>query len=128
MKYESAKVSSDIKLEGIKVEFETHDRSIKYCTLTDGKGNTVRFGNTSSYESLKIFVPEVPKKEKRFILTGDTPVSKIKEVFEDKYAAGNRKSEIECVFRADQQVELEVKEVEVAIQDDGSVKDEDIPF
>lgn len=63
MKFKSVKKASEIKLDGVKIELDTVDGSIKGLTITDAKGNLLRVAERSY--SLYVEVPAPPETEKK---------------------------------------------------------------
>lgn len=125
MKWTSVKSANEIQLAGITVELIFEDKTLKGAILTDAKGITVKF-TQESYSSFKAMVPEQPVKEKRYVLHGDLPSGKFREIFAERDEAINRRDEMEAAFTTS--ITLKLDHVEVLVAEDGAVKDEDIPF
>ena len=106
------KSPKDLKLDGIAVDCEFHDGSLASCTLTDSKGQIVKFA-LDSY-CLRAYVPAPPKKKTVHVVSGTVRVAgtPIREEFEEPYQATMRRSELEQADVCDS-VAVAVEEVEI---------------
>lgn len=93
MNWETIKKSADASiLDGITVEIDKTDISTNAVTLTDGKGNKIRV-RLSSYD-LHVEVPAKVKVEKKFKVEGEIKGVKVDEIFDHKYEADARVSDL----------------------------------
>jgi hypothetical protein len=116
MNYDSVKISSEVKLEGVTVDIEKRAGNVNSITFTDAAGNTVKVAK-DSYSEIAILVPAKPKKETKYAVAGKVlGIAEHKEVFDTQYDAQARLNEIlkENNY-PDKDAGLEVKPVEVEI-------------
>ena len=85
MKFKSVKKASEVTLEGITVELDTVDGSIKGVILTDAKGNTLRVIERNY--NLFVEVPAPPEMEKKYRLSGNLLGLPVNMNFDSKYEA-----------------------------------------
>lgn len=112
MKFKSVKKASEVTLEGITVELDTVDGSIKGVILTDAKGNTLRVIERTY--SLFVEVPAPPEMEKKYRLSGNLLGLPVNMNFDSKYEADAEQERLERGIRGDES-ELKVEEVEVPV-------------
>ena len=108
MRFKTVKKSSEITLEGVKVELDFVDGALKAAHFTDPKGNTLRI--TERGYNLYAEIPAPPETEKKYKLHGhvlDVPVEKI---FDDEFEANQEKRRLEDEAARS---ELKVEKVEV---------------
>lgn len=93
MRLTKVKTSGDIKLKGVTPEVDTVDGSLKRVRLTDAEGTCVEFC-CDSY-SLSCSVKAPPKMVDKWRVSA-TPegLPAICELFDDQYAANNRRTDI----------------------------------
>ncbi|MDR3439852.1 hypothetical protein [Telmatospirillum sp.] len=125
----SAKTPAEIALKGVTVEFEKNDGNVVAVLITDAAGRQVKIEKTETYGTgIKVLIPEPPKKEERFILSGTVGGGKVKvrEVFEHEGDA----EAVKTTLGYDADVKIDKSEVDIL--DDGTVSmealDEAIPF
>lgn len=122
------KTASELKLNGVSVEFTTEGDSLKELTLTaHGQRFIVKPGETYS-NVLKVFRADKFKMETRHVLSGEFCGINVNETFEDKFSANERKS---ALGQKGDASGLTVTEKEVPV-DVSAVKpaaiDSDMPF
>lgn len=113
MKFERVKKVSEIQLEGITIEVDQTDSTINHVTLTDAKGNLVRFGVVSF--NFVVEVPAKPKTVKRFQVEGTVVgAMMVPEVYEYLSMAQDRVNTLrrETEVHSLQIVEVDVLEAE----------------
>ena len=96
MNFETVKKTSDVRLEGVSVDFEIHDKGIRSIVIADRAGNLVKIMRGESYnETLRVLVPEQPKPVKVHVLAGKLlGITPFREEFEQQYEADSRLSAI----------------------------------
>ena len=88
------KSASELKLNGVAVEFTTEGNDVKEVILTaHGQRFVLKAGEAYS-NKINVFRADKFKMEKRHVLSGDFCGLKVNEVFEDSYSAKNRKTEL----------------------------------
>ena len=110
MKWKMIKKDSELVLEGITIERDTHDTSNRQLTFTDAKGNKVRV--TADY-GMNIVVPAPPEMVTRYRLVGSYKGLAVSEVFEYEHEANERLRE----FDDSAEDALKVEKVEVPAED-----------
>ena len=110
MKWKTVKKDSELALEGITIERETHDTHSRQVTFTDAKGNKVRV--TADY-GMNIVVPAPPEMVTRYRLTGSYKGLAVSETFEYEHEANDRLRE----FSDAEEDGLKVEKVEVPVED-----------
>jgi hypothetical protein len=80
-------------LDGISIEADKSDSSLRSVTFTDGAGHKVRV-LIDSY-TLYVEVPAPPKMVEKFEVSGVIAGVPVTEQFDDSYSADNRKRELE---------------------------------
>lgn len=105
------KDSTEIRLNGIVVKAEFHDKSLQALTLIDADGRTLKI--VPEYATLKVLVDSEPETKQVFLLKGKVPVlgTDIAEPFEDRYQAAQRQRDLEAssVIENAEIVEAEVE-------------------
>jgi hypothetical protein len=96
MNYETAKKAADIQLEGVSVEFEHHDKTLRTIILRDKAGREVRFTKAAEYSAeIRALIPARPKETKVHVVAGKLlGVADIREEFVERYEADARLGEI----------------------------------
>lgn len=113
MNLRAIKVQSDINLEGIAVEIEKVNQSIRSVTLTDAKGHMVKFH--CSY-GLEVNVPAEPVKQTQYAIRGKfLGVADINEQFENEWEATAKLAEIEKAAGYPENSGVKIDPVEVDI-------------
>lgn len=88
------KTASELKLNGVAVEFNTEGDSVKEIILS-AHGQRFIVKPSESYSSaIKIFRADKFKMEKRHVLAGEFCGLTVNEAFDLKYDADTRKSEL----------------------------------
>lgn len=111
MKFKSVKKSSEIVLEGVKVDLDIVDGSVKGVTFTDAKGNVVRMAERGY--NLYVEVPAPPEIERKYRLHGSVLGLPVEQYFEDEYSANDEKRRLENGSRDDADLTVELVEVPV---------------
>lgn len=113
MDFKQVKKASEIALEGIAVDMESADGSLRTITLTDGKGGVLRVMRVDY--SMQAYVPAPPKMVKKWALTGKyAGLVDVSETFDTKYDADDRLREYRRKNAGgDDEIGLSVSEVEV---------------
>lgn len=88
------KSASELKLNGVAVEFTTEGASVKEVILTAHGQRFVLKAGESYSNQINVFRADRFKMEKRHVLAGDFCGISVNEVFEDKFSANDRKSEL----------------------------------
>ena len=114
MKWQSVKLASDLKLDGVQIDFITEDKTLRGVVLTQGK-TIVKFSQ-ENYSSFRAFVPEVEKSYVVTAVVGGIPLS---VEFGDEGAAKLKAEELRKLH--------DVKEVRIDGVDVPPAEDE-IPF
>lgn len=121
----TAKRLQDVKLDGIKVDWEKRDSNVIAITLTDAAGNMVRIARASFYsDALAMFVPEPPKFEDRWILSGTFAGCHVRRTFDAQQAAEETKRE----FPRDADLTIEKQAVQIDEVGEPVGADAEIPF
>lgn len=122
----TAKSLSDVKLSGLRFEWQKHDGQVKTVTLTDEHGNVAIIKCAATYtDTLTVMVPEPPKKAQRWIVSGTFAGIAIRKAFETSQEARAARDEFPST------ADLTVEMAEVTVDDEGSEIDappEEIPF
>jgi hypothetical protein len=116
MDWTKAKTKKDLVLEGISIDVDRSDASVRSVTFTDSTGHVVRV-RYSDY-SMAVEIPALPTTKEKFAVVGSIAGVPVNETFEDSYAANSRKRDLENVLRGDEP-DLKVESVQVP---------EEIPF
>lgn len=114
MKLKSTKKAADIALEGIKVELDVVDGSVKAVVLTDAKGSFVRIAHRD-YSSMCVEVPAPPEIEKKFKLSGSVLGLPVEKMFDQKYEAEEERNRLESDVRGEDNVALKIEQVDVPV-------------
>lgn len=106
------KDSSELVLDGVKIEPEYWNKGLKSVTFTDAQGRVLKID--VEYSLLRALVPDSPQKKGVFVLTGTVPVlgTPITEAFEYYDEAHKRKSELESA-NVIENAEIKTGEVEI---------------
>ena len=88
------KSASELKLNGVSVEFTTEGNDVKEVILTAHGQRFVLKPGESYSNKIQIFRADKFKMEKRHVLSGEFYGVKVNEIFEDGYSAKNRKTEL----------------------------------
>jgi hypothetical protein len=93
--WKTVKSAGDMKLDGVAVDAEFRDKTLSAVTLTDTKGQAVRF--VLENYAVKAMVPAPAEKKAVHVVTGAVPVlgTPVREECEDKFSADMRKHELE---------------------------------
>jgi hypothetical protein len=67
--FDTVKKTSDLKLDGIKIETEKLDGVTSSITFSDASGNVVRVKG-AIYDQIKILIPAKPATEKIYVVKG----------------------------------------------------------
>lgn len=111
MKFVSVKKNADVKLEGITVDFDIVDNSVKAIMLKDAKGNVLRVSERAY--NLYVEVPAPPEKEIKHKLSGEVIGLKIEKVFDNSREA---RDEMDRLCRETTgHTDLKIEEVEIDI-------------
>lgn len=131
MNLQTIKALTEVKLQGVKIEWSKEDKGVKEVRISDPSGGCLVIKSNDSYsQTLKLLIPAVEEAE-RFRLSGKfldlTPVS---EVFESEYDANERHDEFKAKAGYGVETGLTVEKVKVRVSDDGAVisPDDSIPF
>lgn len=125
MNWERIKAASEIVLDGIKVEIETHDKSLRAVELTDAKGNRVKVC-LSNYSDFAVMIPAKPEMRDAHLLKGEFRGLQVKELFEHVSDARQRLAEI---TDGRDGATLTIEKVKVAATEAGGLPaGEEIPF
>lgn len=91
----TAKSANELVLDGVDVQPEYHNKSLRAITLTDGTGRVLKI--EVEYSTLKALVVAEPETKEVFVLRGKVPVvgADINEAFESEYDAQVRRRELE---------------------------------
>jgi hypothetical protein len=112
----SIKTAADVQLAGITVDLERRDNSITAIVLRDGKGGLLKVCRGESYSSdVKLYVPEPPKVEDRWRVSGDFDGAPIRKVFEHEHEADDFARRLES-----RDIKAKKERVKVEVKDDGS--------
>jgi hypothetical protein len=126
MRYENAKGPSVVKLDGIKVDFDMVDGTLRAVSFTDGKGNHVKIVR-EGYSGMECLVPAKPKTEERFVLHGEVEdIGAVRKVFKYKHEAEAAQGEIESKLRITP--DLKIEKADLLIDDAGEPVTDDMPF
>jgi hypothetical protein len=90
-------------LDGIVIEIDQTDTSLTAVTFTDASGNKVRIRYESYCMKMEVLAP--PEMVKKWELSGTFKGLAVRELFDDKYSAEDRRNELDS--------ELVIAEVEV---------------
>jgi hypothetical protein len=116
MNYDSVRTNAEVKLSGISVDIEKRGAEIYSITLSDAQGNSVKVAK-ADYNSIAVLVPALPKKEKKFAVTGKLlGVADVNEVFNEEYEAQGRLNEIVKAASYPDDPGITVEPVEVEVQ------------
>jgi hypothetical protein len=88
------KTASELKLNGVAVEFTTEGNDVKEVILTAHGQRFVMKPGEGYSNKIQIFRADKFKMEKRHVLSGEFCGVKVNEIFEDSYGAKNRKTEL----------------------------------
>ena len=121
----TAKSIDQVKIEGVKLEWERHDGSVRLLRITDAKGGTVTIKAGPSYtESVIVLVPEPPKMEDRWVLLGEVAGIPIRKAFKHEHEARSAYEE----FPAGADLKVEKQVIAVDPHDGEAQADDPIPF
>lgn len=129
MNYVTVDKPSDIKLSGIKVDFERIGTRLASVTLTDSEGGFVRFNAPNDYNGVVPLVAAPPKTEKRYVIRADLPVvGKVVKAFDSKYdeACTKMKADLDA-----KEIDFSEGEEDVVVDADSApvrTVNDDIPF
>lgn len=121
----TAKVASDVKLSGVKVEFERNDNQVVSIKITDDAGEFAVIKAQSSYShNLSVLTKAPPRMEDKFALRGEFAGVKVFKIFDSKYEAESAMSQFGCG------ADLRIDPISVEVDEVGGVKqpDLDLPF
>jgi len=94
MKWQTIKKESEVKLEGVTVTFDVHNKQIVTVTLADKNGGVFRISE-GKYSGIDILGPAAPVMVDRWKVAGSfLGFTDINELFENEYEANNRVSEL----------------------------------
>jgi len=113
VKFKSVKKTSEIKLDGVKVEFDMVDGSIKAVTLTDASGNVVRCAERGY--NFYVEVPAPPETEKKYRLHGSVLGISVEKTFDDEFTAKEEQRRLERSCINESEADLKVEFVEIAV-------------
>lgn len=113
MKFKSVKKASEVTLDGVRVEFDMVDGSIKAVTLTDPKGNVVRCAERGY--NFYVEVPAPPETEKKFKLSGTVLGLPVEKVFDERHEADDELRRLESDVRGDDNIALKIEQIEVPV-------------
>lgn len=125
MNWQKIKAASEIVLDGIKVEVESHDKSLRAVELTDAKGNRVKIC-MGGYSDFTVMIPAKPELRDALLLKGEFRGLPVKELFADDYEAKSRLREI---TNGSDDGSLTIEKVKAPVTESGDLpKGDDIPF
>ncbi len=123
------KSATELKLNGVAVEFNTEGDSVKEIVLSSHGQRFVLKPGESYSQAIKIFRADKFKMEKRHVLGGEFVGLTVDEAFESKFDAEQRKNEL---ARKGDASGLTITEKEVPVDAGVAVKaataDLDMPF
>lgn len=92
--WKAIKKGSDVSLEGVTMEFEREDGSIKRVTITDAKGNRVRLSGAQYGNGLGVFTPAPPPMKEQHVVKATVAGLPIEARFDDLSGANAKAREL----------------------------------
>lgn len=119
----SVKTLSEIKLEGVTVDWVKEDKTVKEVIVRDTKGNQIQIKVGATYsDALKILVHQPFEEVNRFVLEGTfLGLSPVEEFFENEWEAKAKLEEYSGRAAYGSEVGLKVTPVKVRVDEDGKV-------
>lgn len=122
----TAKSLDQIKIEGVSIDWERHDGNVRILKIADAKGNmiTIKASNTYS-ESLAVLIPEPPKFEDRWVLSGTVANIAIRKPFRYEHEANTARDQFPS------NADLTVQKASLPVGDNGeeiAPPPDEIPF
>lgn len=133
MRMITLKKQSEVKLEGVKVEYQTHDSKLEAVIITDAKGQSIRIIKSDSYSSeLKVMMQQDYDIETHVFVEGEMFGNKISKSFGKKEYEAERKASdyaykinSKLDFGEEEAVKVVEKEVKVEYSSGNVVDDSD---
>ena len=135
MRMITLKKQSEVKLEGVKVEYQIHDNKLEAVIITDAKGQSIRIIKSDSYSSeLKVMMQQDYDIETHVFVEGELFGNKISKSFGKKEYDAERKASdyaykinSKLDFGEEEAVKVVEKEVKVEYSS-GNVVDDSSPI
>lgn len=118
----TAKAISDINLKGLKLAWEKHDSTIKFITLTDVDGVTIRISSIPYGDGIKVLVPEPPKKTDKYFLHGEIAGIPLKKAFDTEREAKDAADDLGSA------AVVQITKAEVTVDEAGVPDMDEVPF
>lgn len=113
MKFKTIKKASDVTLEGIKVEFEMLDGSVKGLTLTDSKGSLLRVMERGY--NICVEIPAPPETENKWKLSGTLLGLPVEKVYDNDWEAKEEQGRLERACREESDSSLKVEQIAIPV-------------
>lgn len=130
MNFQTIKALSEVKLQGVKIEWTREDKGVKEVRISDDAGGLLVIKSGNSYsETVKLLVPAIEEADRYALVGTFLGLTPVREVFEDEHEAKSRLDEFRAKSGYTDDHGLKIEKVRVRIDDSGAATvASDLPF